>query len=324
MNHLETTRDRLRGPVFSVVTPFREADDAIDFESLENYLNYAYAGGARSFYVMAYNSRYSQLSWDEIRQLNTFVVETVKALDPQTIAIVGDPLHCSTAVSIEFARHAQEIGADLISILCRERFYFEDQIFNHYKLIADAVDIGILIHEMPFLNGLGGPPVNWPLSLLDRVADLPNVIAIKEDAKDDDYSRAVIEKLRDRLAIVISGGGKRQWLRFASLGCQSWLNGIGVFEPRLAVNFWGYYQQGNETKYQEIVDRVEIPFFTECVQRWGWHLAIKAALQARGLMSRRDRMPLQALPDAQYREVQAVIERLPIDELAQKVERQPR
>ena len=91
---------------------------------------------------------------------------------------------------------------------------------------------------MPFLNGLGGPSVNWPLSLLDRVADLSNVIAIKEDAKDDQYSKDAIEILKDRLSIIISGGGKSQWLRFADQGCQAWLNGIGVFEPKLATSFW--------------------------------------------------------------------------------------
>ena len=98
---------------------------------------------------------------------------------------------------------------------------FEEQIYQHFKSINDASNIGILIHEMPFLNGLGGPIVNWPLSLLDRIADLENVIAIKEDAKDDQYSNDVIELLKDRLSIIISGGGKSQWLRFADQGCQS-------------------------------------------------------------------------------------------------------
>lgn len=317
MKNLTALRDRITGPVFSILTPFREEDEAIDFPTLERYLNLIYDGGGRIFYVMGYNSRYSQLSWDEIKELNEFVTKTVKGIDANNIAIVADPLHCSTKVSAEFAQHAQDIGADLISIICRERFYFEDQIYNHYKAIADAVEIGILVHEMPFLNGYGGPPVNWPISLLDRIADIPNVIAVKEDAKDDEYSRAVIEKIRERVAIVISGGGKRQWLRFADMGCQAWLNGIGVFEPRLATNFYKYYQAGKLDKAQEIIDEIEVPFFEEGVNRFGWHLTIKAALQARGIMSRRDRLPLQELPEAQYQEVKTLMERLPIEELSQ-------
>lgn len=320
MKDLTALRQKIHGPVFSILTPFREQDDEIDFPTLERYLHQIYDAGGRIFYVMGYNSRYSQLSWDEIKELNAFVTKTVKGIDADNIAIVADPLHCSTKVSVEFAKHAQEIGADLISIICRERFYFEDQIYNHYKMITDAVEIGILVHEMPFLNGYGGPPVKWPVSLLDRVADIPNVIAVKEDAKDDDYSRAVIEKIRDRVAIVISGGGLRQWLRFSEMGCQAWLDGIGVFEPRLEVLFYQYYQEGKVDKYQEMIDQIEVPFFEEGVNQFGWHLVIKAALQARGIMSRRDRMPLQELPEEQYQEVKALIQRLPIQYILTNVE----
>ena len=154
----------LEGPVFSIVTPFKEGSEDIDWEALERYVDYAYQSGARAFYVMAYNSRYSQLSFEEIKELNGFVIKAVKSLDPGNICIVGDPLHCSTTVSASFAQHAQDHGADLISLIVRERYFFDDQIFNHFKYVDEHSDIGILIHEMPFLNGLGGPPVKWPLS----------------------------------------------------------------------------------------------------------------------------------------------------------------
>ena len=55
-NHFESLRSRSLNPVFSIVTPFREYDDQIDFGALERYINYAYESGARNFYVMGYNS----------------------------------------------------------------------------------------------------------------------------------------------------------------------------------------------------------------------------------------------------------------------------
>ena len=297
MSDLEQLRARIRGPVYSVITPFTD-DEAIDYDSLERYLERVYAAGGRIFYVMAYNSRYSELSWDEIRELNAFVVGRVKAFGDDVIAIVADPLHCSTRVSADFCRHAEAIGADLISLIFREKFYSEEQVFRHFETCAAAADIGILIHEMPFISGHGGHTVNWPVSLLDRIADLPSVIAIKEDAKEDDYSREVIATLRDRLSIVISGGGKRQWLRFADQGCQSWLNGIGVFEPRLPVVFWEAWQRGDTALVEQIIETIEVPFFAEIVDAHGWHLGIKAALEARGIMPRAERMPMLAIDDA--------------------------
>lgn len=314
MYNYDEIKAKIKGPVFSIVTPFK-TDDSIDFDSLEKYIEYAYKQGATNFYVMGYNSRYSELSWDEIKDLNAFVTKKVKGLSSDNLMIVADPLHCSTKVSLDFAKHAEEIGADVISIICREKYYSDDQVFAHYEYIANNSDIGILVHEMPFLNGYGGPAVNWPLSLLTRVCKLKNVVAVKEDAKDDAYSKEVIAAIKDDVSIVISGGGVRQWLRFADDGCQSWLNGFGVFEPKLEVNFWKAYQQGNKEVLDRIVNEIEVPFFENGVKKLSWHLTIKAALEARGLMNRHERLPMLALKDEDAQKVNNLLNELPIEEL---------
>ena len=81
---------------------------------------------------MAYNSRYSQLTFEEIKILNEFVVKTVKAIDRNNIVIVADPPHCSTKISIEFAKHAEFVGADLISLL----FVKDITAMTKYSLIS--------------------------------------------------------------------------------------------------------------------------------------------------------------------------------------------
>ena len=312
MNFFEGLQSLIKGPVFSIVTPFREEDEAIDFQALENYLHRVYDAGGRIFYVMGYNSRFSELSWEEIKILNTFVVKTAKSLGPDVIVIVADPLHCSTQVSIDFCRHSEAIGADIISLIFREKIYCNEQVARHFEMCAASTGIGILIHEMPLISGKGGHTVNWPVDLLDRLADVPNIVSIKEDAKDDDYSREVITTVRDRMGIVISGGGKRQWLKFAALGCNSWLNGIGVFEPVLPVVFYKAYINGQQKIIDDIVTDIEIPFFEKCVEKFGWHLAIKSALEALGIMSRKERMPLMELGEPDHRIVADVIASLPI------------
>ena len=54
-----------RGPVFSIILPFKKNED-IDFFSLKNYINFLYKRGARVFYVMPYNSIFSFLNLKEI------------------------------------------------------------------------------------------------------------------------------------------------------------------------------------------------------------------------------------------------------------------
>ena len=157
------------------------------------------------------------------------------------------------------------IGADIISLIFREKFYSNEQVYNHYKKCAENTRIGILIHEMPLFNGRG--IMNWR-SLLDQIADIKNVIAIKEDAKEDNYSYEVINCLKNRLAIIISGR-KRQWLRFAEEGYQAWLNGIGIFEPNLPIIFMKRIK--NNKKIIDLILNVEDVFFKEVVEKFGWH-----------------------------------------------------
>jgi len=312
MSHFDILKKRVKGPVFSVITPFRKSDDEIDFQVLAEYLKKVFEAGGRIFYVMGYNSRFSELSWDEIKKLNEFVVHTVKKLDKDSIVIVADPLHCSTKVSLEFASHAESIGADMISLIFREKFYSNEQVYKHYSLIAEKTNFGIMIHEMPFISGHGGHTVNWPIELLDQLADIENIVAIKEDAKDDEYSHEVISTIKERVAIIISGGGKRQWLDFADLGCDAWLNGIGVFEPKLAINFWNAKQAGDLKKCYSIIDQIEVPFFEKVVSKYGWHLGIKAALEALDIMPRYERMPMLALGEKDYQNVAKVMNDLDI------------
>ena len=118
--------EKLEGCFYTIFTPFDKFGQ-IDFETLEKYIEKLYAGGAE-FYVMAYNSRYSQLSNEEIFTLNEFCCRTVKSLSPDNVIIVGDPIHCDTKTSIEYSRHARDCGADLISLLFREKFFCEDQV----------------------------------------------------------------------------------------------------------------------------------------------------------------------------------------------------
>lgn len=314
MNYKELSK-RINGPVYSILTPFTNGD-AIDWLALERYLEQAYIEGARNFFVMGYNSRFSQLSWEEIKLLSQFVVQKVKSLDVNNICIVADPLHCSTRVTIDFCQHAEEIGADVISLIVREKFYSNDQMISHFRMVTEESDIPILVHEMPFLNGYGGPPVNYDLDLLDQLADMDHVVAIKEDAKDDEYSAKVINKIKDRVSIVISGGGKRQWLQFADIGCQAWLNGIGVFRPYLAANFYAAYKKGDLEFCKRLIEEVEVPFFENGVKKFGWHLTIKAAMQQQGWFHRRDRMPLKELSDSDYQSVVSMMEGLPLEDFS--------
>ena len=308
MIDLDSVREKIVGPIFPIITPFldNETND-IDYDSLGSYIEFLYENGAKVFYVMTYNGRFSLLSWEEMKDLNEFVTKKVKSIDNECVVIVADPMTNPTSVSVDFAKHAEEIGADVISLIFMERYHFDDQVYDHFKTVADSTNIGILIHEQN-LDSIRGS-IRYPLGLLDRLADIENIIALKEDSKDALFSEKIIDLLSDRLNIVISGRGKRQFIHFNNMGCQSHLVGVGSFAPELSVKFHEAYNANDMKTCWGIINEIERPFF-DIGMKYGWHPVLKSAMEEFGLMSRVERAPLCKLPNDQHEEVLSVLSQM--------------
>jgi len=299
----EDIKERLQGCVYTIFTPF-DAEEKIDYASLERYLEHIYRTGGRKFYAMAYNSRYSQLTHAEIMELNAFCIRKVKALDPLNVVIVGDPIHCSTKETAEFSRHAKEHGADLVSLLVREKYFSDEQIMDHYAEVGRDAKIGILVHEMPFLSGMNGTQMHWPKSLFLALPKVPEIVALKEDAKDFDTTCLALS-LEPRIRVVIAGR-KSTFMNYRPHGARAYLNGISMLDARIGETFWKAYDTDDKATIDFILEKLEAPFFDRCCAKYGWHRTNKALLQAAGFMHRRDRMPLKHLSDDEYRLVEDV------------------
>ncbi|MEJ2653028.1 MAG: dihydrodipicolinate synthase family protein [Gammaproteobacteria bacterium] len=300
-------KNRLHGCFYTIFTPFSE-DESIDFESLEKYLDTLYRQGARRFYAMAYNSRYSQMKHSEIMELNAFCIRFLKDMDKENIVIVGDPIHCSTSESIEFTRHAKENGADLISLIVREKYFTDEQILDHFAQVGNATGMAILVHEMPFLSGYDGNQMHWPKSLMMALPKVPQIVALKEDAKDFEVTKTALE-LEPRIRVIIAGI-KKSFMSYKPYGARAYLNGISIIDARIGEMFWKAYEEGDDEAIDFILRELEAPFFGECAAKYGWHRTNKALLQAAGFMHRRDRMPLKHLSDAEFVLVQDVYARI--------------
>lgn len=303
----EGLKNRLEGCFYTIFTPFYE-DESIDYESLEKYLSSLYRQGARLFYAMAYNSRYSQLKHSEILELNEFCIRFLKKLDPQNIVIVGDPIHCSTRETIEFTQHAKATGADLVSLIVREKYFTDVQILDHFAQVGRATNMAILVHEMPFLSGYNGSQIHWPKSLLMSLPKIPQIIALKEDAKDFEITQTALE-LEPRIRVIIAGM-KKSFLQYKPYGARAYLNGISIIDARIGETFWQAYEANDEETIQFILRELEAPFFELCAGKYGWHRTNKALIQAAGFMHRRDRMPLKHLSDEEFVLIQNVYEQI--------------
>ncbi|MEP0942114.1 MAG: dihydrodipicolinate synthase family protein [Rhizobiaceae bacterium] len=107
---------------------------------------------------------------------------------------------------VELARYAQDVGADYIVVHAPVLHFIHDRdetLFNYYKEICDRVDIGIAMWSHPDSGYLMSP------ELCSRIAELPNIVAIKYSVPREMYARLT------RLAgdkLLVSTASEDEWL----------------------------------------------------------------------------------------------------------------
>ena len=293
------------GPVIPVPTPFHE-DQTIDVKAMESYVSFLYDNGIRTAMTTVGTSRYNLLNFDEIKAINEALVKGAKGRGK---TIVANPTVGGVNHAIEFARHAEKIKADFILLYFPERHYGEDNTYKYFKKVADSTSIRILIHEMPMRNGFGGPAEQYSLKLINKLLDIPNIVGVKEESLDAQYSNQIVKEIKDRAIVIGAGGGMSRYLnRDFDLGAKAFLGGIGGFEPKLELEFFEALTSGNRAKAEKIVHEIEKPYFDD-VCPMGWHPSLKAALALKGLMPKYEREPMKVFSEEEMGRMKKVLEK---------------
>lgn len=291
---------KITGSVFTIFTFFKKNRE-LDFNTIKKYINFLYNNGAKQFYMMPYNGRYSQLSFEEIKKLNAFCIKCVKSRR-DTLIIVSDPIHASTNQKLEFAIDAQKKGADIFSSICREKFFSQEQIINHYERISLA-KIPILVHCMPFLSGYTAKNIKWPISLLQKIVKIRNVVAIKEDTKETVYCKKLLNLFHDKTNLIFAGRKKFLLSISSKKRKPIYLNGISMINPYIDKKFISLMETNDKKKIKQFINEIDDSFWDNLVAKFGWHRCNKAILQCAGFGSRYERLPMKELNNDQYKYV---------------------
>ena len=301
-------QNKLKGPIFSIITPFTKKGK-INYLSLKKYINYLYNRGAKNFYIMVYNSRLTLLNEKEILKINLFCIKQVKKLNKENIIICAEPYHCSTEQSIEYINYFKKNGADIVSVIFGEKYYSDKQLYSHFKKVHDNTDCFLLLHQQILENGISSDPlfVYYSLEVLKKISKLKKFVAMKEDAKNEIYTRQICEEISNKMIIITSGGGKRQWVKAAKYGCTSWLSGVSNLNPKIAIDFYKYYILKDKKQMDLLIKIIEEPFF-EIKDKYGWHLTIKAFLELNKNFKRYERSPLKEIDKNEMKKCKKVFQ----------------
>jgi 4-hydroxy-tetrahydrodipicolinate synthase len=206
-------REHLRGIWAATLTPFT-ASLALDEAGWRRNLRHWYRDlGIAGLFVNGKQGEFASLSVAERKRLAEMAVEEKGG---------GVMVSCSDQsleTVIELARHAQAIGADYI-VVHTPLLYFgahtDDTLFEYYRHIAEQVEIGIALWNQP-------PDCGYLLEAEAclRIAELPNVVAIKYSVPRATYARLT------RMAggrLIVSTSNEEEWLdNIVELGWQVYL-----------------------------------------------------------------------------------------------------
>ena len=272
----------------------------VDFRTLENYLHDVCENNYISaLYSMAYNTRYRMLSHDETLEVNLRISKFVKSYGKKVY--VGHPYVFNEQTLRQYFDKLENQAIDGVSMLYPERYFnISSPIIKFLKMPSDY-GLGTVLHEMKLVSGFNGSLIDWPIELLKEVFENVPLLAVKEDSKEDTITLEVLKlSKKHNVNCVLAGGGKRRAMKFFGSGLKTWLNGSTMFLPKLMDNVYLAFIDGQTEYIDWYLNNIEDPFFKNVVDKVGWHLAHKAALQYFGYGSRYERFPHPEMSDETY------------------------
>ena len=158
------------GAIVAIVTPFRDGN--VDEEALRSLIEEQIAGGTDGIAPCGTTGESTTLSHEE----HDRVIEiAVKAVNKRVPVIAGTGSN-STVEAIRLTKHAWKAGADAALIVCP---YYnrptQEGLYLHYRAIAEEVPIPIIIYNIQGRTG-----VNMATETLVRLAEIPNIVGVKE------------------------------------------------------------------------------------------------------------------------------------------------
>jgi 4-hydroxy-tetrahydrodipicolinate synthase len=180
------------GSLVAIVTPFR--DGRIDECALGDLIEFQLAHGTDGIVPCGTTGESATLSPEEHDRVVSFTAEAVKRRVP-VIAGTGSN---STEEAIARTRHAKKAGAD--GALLITPYYnkpTQEGLFRHYQAVAQAVDIPVVLYNIPGRTG-----VNLAPATVARLNAISNIVAIKEGSGSLQQVSEIIHACGDRMTVL--------------------------------------------------------------------------------------------------------------------------
>ena len=267
---------KLQGAYVALVTPFKNQD--VDEAAVRDLCEFVIAQGIDGIVPAGCTGEAATLTHDEQKKLIKLVVETVNKRVP-VIAGTGSN---NTKESLELTKYAKDAGADAAMLITP---YYnkptpQGQI-RHYETVAKAVDIPIILYNVPGRTGICMTP-----QTIAELAKIDNIVAIKEASGSLDQ----VSQIRSLCDITVLSGDDSLTLPMMAIGATGVISVVGNIVPKKVSQLVKAFANGQLAEAQKI--HYELVPLCKAMFMETNPLPVKTSLNMMGKIEAEFRLPL--------------------------------
>jgi 4-hydroxy-tetrahydrodipicolinate synthase len=233
------------GSLVALITPFKNG--SVDEKGFEKFIGWQIKEGTDGLVPCGTTGESPTLSMDEHKRVIDICIATAKGTGVPVIAGTGSN---STAEAIELTRHAKQAGADAAMLVVP---YYnkptQEGLFQHFKAVAEAVDIPILLYNVPPRTG-----GDMQVETVIRLSQVKGIVGIKDASYD--MARPTLTRLKAKKGFCQLSGEDASAVGFLAQGGDGCISVTANVAPRLCADMHDAWKARNLDKVFEIQDRL--------------------------------------------------------------------
>jgi 4-hydroxy-tetrahydrodipicolinate synthase len=225
----------IRGVIPPIVTPVDE-NELVDEQGLRGVVEHVLAGGVHGILSLGSNGEFYGLDREQQERAVRTTIEQVNGRVPVYMGIGA----ITTKECVTLAKMGEAMGARALTIL-PPMFLTptEEELYQHFRRIAEATFLPVLLYNNP--DRVGN---NISANLIERLADIPNLVGMKDSSGDMTLTAEYIRRTRSKGFKVMAG---RDVMILASLvyGAVGCVASTANIVPALVVEIYDKYLNGD-------------------------------------------------------------------------------
>lgn len=259
---------------YGVITPVLTALDEhenFDAQAYGDFIDHLIKGGVHGIFALGTNGEFYAFSQEEKLEI---IKTAVAAVDGRVPVYAGTGC-VTTKETVELTKKVEALGGvDCLSVITP---YFtalsQDDLFRHYKAVAECTSLPVLLYNIPARTGN-----NIAYTTVKKLAQFENIIGIKDSSGNFDAMLKYIENTDPRLSVLAGSDSLILWTLMA--GGAGAISGCSNVFPELMTSIYNLWKEGKFEEANEAQKKIRP--FRNVMQMGNPNSVVKRAAQLLG------------------------------------------